>query len=334
MSTNDSTGLLFNNIAGNLVIPQGFNFKNASGSIFAFTCNLDACTRVCDDWLNSNLTQAEDVEDGETYYRYVPLAPMVYVGFFDYPLGHSINVKSLYKGNMPYQESWVAIGMAKLKYTKGIDEAEFATMGFFFPYLWMDSPLPMIAGREIFGFNKTIGELKFDSSSDSPDFLGVQAISFRDPSPDTASEQQNLIRITKKSEGENKKVVDPALMTQLFIKTLTGQEPGQPYTIPNTNVTIDPENLFTEAQFPIVCLKQLRDHANPDMANYRKIIETFCVGVSINSFNWLEDKYELSLERNTLFPIGEMFGMASSQPAIFSYQCGMSFDLIFGREVD
>lgn len=148
-------------------------------------------------------------------------------------------------------------------------------LAWFVPYIFVSNASALLAGREVYGFPKTIGDFEIPKPDQEPNFFSMDALMLKDYSPHTKAENQRLIEIKRTKIDNNphpiKEHENHESLMQHVIELLLGKSGS--IDIPGIGLPLKIAEYLLEMEAPAVCLKQFRDVEDGNKACYQAIIE-------------------------------------------------------------
>lgn len=171
-----------------------------------------------------------------------------------------------------------------------------------FAYAFVNKQYSLLAGREIFGYSKLLGDLHIPSYDESTGHFSLKATVFKGPYSQEEKEKKEIIKVVRQSmSGDTPKVktIDSA---QDFIQGLYRRvyPEGQVKFSP----TEEPISIFPylpKSTVPVIALKQFRDIQNHEIACYQALVESYFKPTQFIRGKWLLDPFELNIY-NYYFP--------------------------------
>lgn len=300
--------------------PFGFEDVNISG--FFLKADKSKLKAMCDKYLNSILSE----------YEYRPISSYVVLTYADMK-GRS---KAPSQADIGYvQESEVAFWVVVGKFKKGIVDIPVG-IGVFLPHLFLDNSFAMLAGREVYGFNKV--QAVFNSKPTAiynPEF-NMSTLGFKEFSRDSLAEifplisVKNLSKPSKStwSDGEHKKSIFE------LIEKIVDREHFLLEKLESS--FLDHLIKLFSPKVPMIFLKQFRDATDSSLACYQAIIEADAEPTHFNSGGFLDGEFEIKIEALANYPLIEEFGFDMPDGKCvtdFGFWLDFSFELDNGVEI-
>lgn len=262
--------------------------------LFLIDADWDALEDLCDRYLNLG---------GPTVYR--PFAP--FVMFY----ASAMDVRSTVDDIGACAEKdfgfWVPVLAGH------IEGAEFKAERFvtFTPYIWVDTSVPLVGGRTVFGFPKNLGALNMPASVSDPAVFSVSTQVLPVYGPNSRVVERPLIECHKRDAGlweELKQIwLGGENILEAIEEILKRQGPGR-FPVPTVELLMQfLRDLGKE--LPMVYLKQF-----PDVTDVRKACyQAICEGpISITSGikgGWLPGEYGVTIHNYESHQIVKNLGL-------------------------
>jgi uncharacterized protein with NAD-binding domain and iron-sulfur cluster len=258
--------------------------------------------------------------------RFHPL-PCVLVLFLDAP---ELTSTTETMGYIPDQECALCVPVVRMT-------VEGPKAAFWMPYLFINSSLGMVTGREVWGFQKEISTLEFPAPGAPSSRFAASATIFPKLAPQTPGELRPLVTIAgpalPRVDGAGWKRpedLDEAIRRELRAgigKLLAASLPVE--------LALDVASTFSLLDVNIVNLKQFRDAVDPTRACYQAIVEgplrldalTFAGG------GFLGGGYHLSITPCESHRIVEDLGLAGPEIDVhrLAFYANIGFTALPGR---
>ena len=162
------------------------------------------------------------------------------------------------------------------------------------PYLLIDSGLGMTTGRDVWGYNKTKGEMRIPGGAkdDPAEFAGATMI-YPTLAPNTRGQFVDLLKVTRTDQSTlgplNSEWATGADIMAAINKALGGWQ-----DVISSKVH-DFLKLAIGVYVPTVNLKQFRDEENNKLACYQSLVDCEAQMTRLKGAGLLPGKYELSV---------------------------------------
>ncbi len=202
-------------------------------------------------------------------------------------------------------------------------------LAWFVPYIFVDSALAIVEGREIFGFPKEIGWLAIPEDHTETEQLTLDAHAVqRFDSLDLQGRRQRLLAISRAGDAPSARTARPLQEFADVVRIFSGLIGERHWLLPpDLTFVSDLLKDVVHHQGRIVALKQFPEAQNTDQACYQAIVETPLEATSFRQGALLAGEYELTLGDFDSHPIRRDLGLQASQRAILGYW--LDFDFTF-----
>ena len=292
---------------------------------FMFDADEAALQAVCDRYLNAP-------SNGRV--RYVPLVPRVLLIFAEFGRLGSQDSPDSQKGIMT--EIDVAFWMP----VAAVDPAGVAQkpkhLSWFIPYIFVDNPLAIASGREVYGYPKEQGTFVIPESRADPSLFAVDTNVCALFGPEAPQEHRRLFEVRRtdhigggivgKAWGDLKDAFQDSM--RLFV----GND-GKA-SLSSVELLVDVFEYLVHDEVPTVFLKQFRDAADPSLACYQALIEAPSRVLKFRSANLVLGDYELTVFPFQSHPIVADLGLGGPKvQALAAWQADFDFVLGKGRAI-
>ncbi len=239
--------------------------------------------------------------------RFQAASSVVLLNFVDIAALSSADPPDSWLGRVPEKE--VAIWVPVLDQRR-------ASLLWSVPFIFVDSSIAMVAGREAYGFPKQLGQIRIPKDSSAPQSLELSAVCLRKHAPTSVARSQWIVRVRRpaglastpltpawNSAGDFVRGLGAKLAPTVGGGGQTGPGPGQigHYLLSlarqEARMLGDVEvamllgwQLLAE-RLSMVFLKQFRDAAHPLEACYQGITKVTNTVAAFRSGNFLPDDY-------------------------------------------
>ncbi len=285
--------------------------REARIAAFLLPARLEALRALCDTYLNTPT-------DGAVAYK--PLALYILLLYAEMQI-QSLDARDQAIGWMPETEVgfWIPT-------TTRTNQA-----GWFLPYLFVDNPYAILAGREVYGFPKTWGHFEKAASIHNPEFA-VDVWGFSEFDAQAEGKSQQLLEVRKSDRSAPDAAPETwtswdaarsALIRLLF-------KDWQPQADDN-NTRGFPEKI------PLVFLKQFRDATDSRKVCYQAIIEAAAQPGTFYDGGFIDAAYTLTCHSLASHPIADTLGLnvdsSGAAQALAAFWLRLDFTLGPGVEV-
>jgi uncharacterized protein with NAD-binding domain and iron-sulfur cluster len=207
---------------------------------------------------------------------------------------------------------------------------------FWMPYIFVDTSIAMATGREVWGFAKEIGALKFPEITDAEARFVTEATIFTRFDQSTKGEFAKLVEVHK--GGSTLGPLDEAWhdATEALQGIVAALEAGGAALIGGDWDLI--ENFFRQVlsrEVPMVNLKQFRDAKDPTCACYQALIESACRLERVHAGGLLGGDYVLDITPCDSHPIARDLGLSTGTglEVKLALWIDMDFSVLPGTEI-
>jgi hypothetical protein len=306
---------------GDLIAPQPYLSTGSTMCWFVLEAQQAALQSLCDRLLNI----------GRVNYR--PLLPVVAFVASDLKRTFSLNEAEDTGWTREKDYSfWVPLVAGEV----GKDGFKPQRIVWFQPYLWVDSGAALTAGREIFGMEKSLGELRWDAGS--PPSFGVRTLVTRG-TPDSETKLGDLIRAHAPGHAH------PGILERFTELARVVQELGHSIVrgvglaerggLPFDLAFLDD---LLHGRMTMVALKQFPKAETLDDACYQAIVEVPTMPHSPVRGHWLTGQYQVDIKRWASHEIVRELGIQASAIDADGWQSAralahfqLEFDFVLGR---
>jgi hypothetical protein len=201
---------------------------------------------------------------------------------------------------------------------------EFATrLVWYMSYVIVDDSLAVAMGREVYGFPKELGN--FDQqppvgpggpASTFLERLKVETLAVKEYGPAAAPSFQPVVEIRRTgaepgAAARTWETLEEA--AREFLGILAG---GDRVTLPGLGIVHEMFEFFEHREYPLIFLKQFRDHADGNLACYQAVVEALVRVGKFRSAGWLPGTYEVAIESYASHPIVADLGLGGGTPPV------------------
>jgi hypothetical protein len=307
-----------------MAFPAPFELDGARFNNFLYSADPEKLQKVCDKWFNIP-------SDGEVYYQ--PLLPVVLVTFADYQKSAPDVVPYKDWGFVKYREVIFSIFVVRLKKEGEVWLADH--VGALVPYIFVDDPLVMAAGREVYGMPKMMAHIQVPGKLDggAPRF-GIETLSTFKFDPNTPFHNMPIAGVEQEAGSAKGKSPhrweDMETAFREIKKLIFGDDH---ITLPDFDLLVEIEQIFLDQKLPFSSLRQLRSIDSSENAAYQSIIDFYARMERFDGAGFLHGNYPLNLPDNALFPIAEDLGLKNGQLADAAFWIEWNFVFETGVEV-
>ncbi|HBK56119.1 MAG TPA: hypothetical protein DDZ76_07535 [Xanthomonadales bacterium] len=243
--------------------------------------------------------------------RYVPLVSRVILGFADLAKGYCLG-QDRHVGWMPEIDVAFWVPLARVRRVAGIDFIE--RIVWYMPYVFVDTPLAVAAGREIWGFHKQMASFQVPKSPTDRAQLVVEGLAIPHYNPDREVTRHRILEVLRTDAphvGEIEKAWQGA---EEGLRDFLGVFlDGGKIRLPGLGLLAEAADFIAHHDVPIVFLKQFRDVHDGARACYQAIIEANAQMTKFRSGGWLPGEYQVNITPLESHPIARDLGLAGDQ---------------------
>jgi len=202
---------------------------------------------------------------------------------------------------------------------------------FYCPYIFVTNSFAMAAGREVFGYPKTIAWTKPPTSPADPGPLWAETMVLPRYDPSTDLVRKRVLTLSREG-GEPDLLSFGAGDAVAAVATLIERLLEAGVEIEATLLLGMLGDLFS-VKVAMVFLKQFRDASTPDRAAYQAIVEAPARVTAFRGAGLLPPGWTLEIERYDSLHPGEALGLGARQSVDLGFWLDFDFALDLGREV-
>ncbi len=315
---------------GDLTVQPPFQLDRPSMFCFWFQSDCQKLQNILDKRLNF-------ANNGK---RYVPFTSSVMLIFADTP--HAYSGSDQDQGFITMNEAvfWILA----VEQEQDGNKWKSKRLVWFIPYIFVDNPVELIAGREVAGYPKALAEVIMPKNFHYANSFVINPSSYAKFGVNSQFMVNRLMSIDNQSpESSLMEEVNSASQAISNMKSFAaGFRNSGAGICPNViNGIGDVFRLFDNfmsdlfsAQMPAVFLKQFRSASNDGKACYQAIVESSFV---INGFHgaWLlkAQNYSLNINHLDSFPVANDLGFYTGQKPTHALWANVSFANTSGQEI-
>jgi len=235
-------------------------------------------------------------------------------------------------------------------------DPDFPELNWYIPFIYLDADSPRVAGREIYGYPKQLGQIDIqpdrvnDGATQPPQSLELRATVIHDPA-DTEAQLATILEVSGPKSGAASvcKLYDQAsdMFADLLghIKgagPLAGANPAPRDSDDGLDPAREGQVILENAQLSNignVFLKEFRDCVDPRRTCYQAVCKTDTIPGRFRSGGRLDPRaFTIKVHRHTSEPLSEYL-LGENPPACgqieptFAYWLDIDFDLTRGRVI-
>ncbi|MFL5350527.1 MAG: NAD(P)-binding protein [Hyalangium sp.] len=258
---------------------------------------------------------------GRGHVRYVPAAPFVVLAAAFAGRAFSGDPEHRRLGYMP--ETDVAFWVPAWAMRPGKGGLIPERLVWFLPHIFVSTGAAAAAGREIYGFPKSVVELEVRRSGHALDYLSVVGEVLTRHSPETCGTRARILEVTRN---------DAAPGPLRSVAELIGKLPGPFDTSGSWASAI--ARRFTMDEVTIAFLKQFRDVQHTDRACYQAIIEAKATVQNMRGYGPIPGGFQVSWGDHASHPFTTDLGLEpGGQQALAATWVDFDFVMESGREI-
>lgn len=312
-------------LGGSQTAPQPYSIEGARFYAFLLDARFPALEAYVDRVLNGPA-------GGKVIYK--PLVGRVMLGLME--------AARIYDGPPDHRTFWIPerdlafwIPVVKIHHLGPFEVA--TRLDWYMSYVIVDDPWAVASGREIYGFPKALGQ--FDQEPpigpDGPSStlltrLSVATQTVVEYGPEARAMPRPLIEIRR--TGHPVPAAERAWETieeaaREFLGVLFD---GEHVTIPGLGMVREVVEFLEHRDYPLIFLKQFRDHADGQLACYQAVLEAPVRVTSFRKAAWLPGRYEVSITPYASHPIVADLGLGGPTPSVVA-AAYLDFDFEIGN---
>lgn len=307
--------------SGGFLERPSFHMKDTQMYAFFVKGDKRKLQKLVDTELNALTTYSEK-------YQFKVLSDHIMLSFADIQHCYSDYPADYQKGYGPEVDVcfWVPVANVVNKEGKTYVKDVF----WYTPYIWVDSPIAMVAGRDIYGYPKTMGQFELPSP-EAPNLFTAKVNSFKTFSPDTEAAWNNILSVNNLTPNES-----PIEQWDDAIDAFKGIYDTAKSLL---DIPVDWQGLqqmfelLLKPQIPQLFLKQFPD-ATGQYALYQGLISAPAKVSDFKKGGVLLGNYQLNIEQVDSIPLAETLGLSiGSQDIAFGFWLNFDFYVPAGKEL-
>jgi hypothetical protein len=285
---------------------------------FVFHADRTALQALCDRHLNN---------PASGHVRYVPLVSSIVAGFANIHKGYSLTPPDSGFGWMPEIDVALWILVARVKSLGPIPIIE--RIGWYMPYVFVNSPAAVAMGREIWGFHKSLGTTLMPEHETDEALFAVDALAFPEPNSSKEIVSRRIFDVRridqKQLNGPTKPWPDAGSAFRELMKAFVAEE---------SKLILDVAKLLGLDDMALIFLKQFRDVSNGALACYQSIVEADATVTRFGGGGLLPGQYQMTIQPLASHPIVTDLGLSGQQlQSSFAFRVNYDFTMNEGVEV-
>ncbi len=272
----------------------------------------------------------------------------------DYVLANFVDIPSLKSADPA--EKWLGLVREReLAIWMPIVDARHRRMAWAIPYIFVDSDMALVGGRETYGFPKQLGKITMPTKAFVPKALSVDALSLKTYGPTHVASQHQVLRIANPTVEEVPLVrtwtTPLEMMRELALRVARRSDAAKDLRITEEILGLVTHpfdrladrvgelaaglllaNQLSEANILMVFLKQFRDAEYTNSACYQAIVEVSNAVSAFAGGGLLPDGYEIDVADLASEPILRELGIRSNpQRSDVAFWLEFDFTINMGR---
>ena len=209
------------------------------------------------------------------------------------------------------------------------------------PYLMIDVGLGMITGRDVWGYNKSLGTTTIPLDPADPGVFSCRTLVFDTFAKTTQGTVETLIEAARTDGAARGDLVPQWNAAAGLLRTLD-EVLGPWQALGAVELGLDVLGLMIERDVPVINLKQMRDTRYTDLAVHQELVEAMLHVPKFHAAGLLHGDWTVKVRRCDSHQIGTDFGLPTggaapgqlfTVPAKFAFWAKLDFDAASGRTV-
>ena len=253
-----------------------------------------------------------------------PLAPMVMLSIGD--IANVVPLTPPYKTYGSVNEAQLAVWVPVVQVTGAGAEKTAKNFWMFTSYIWVDNPMSMATGREMYGWPKSMGIIHLPDEADAS--LSLQTYGL-DYDPANQPSYLDLLRLTPTVNpvGESRVGTTVGAFAQAVVDTVKAQH--QLDLTARFGIAVELTDDAVDMALPEIYLKQIRSIECGTNAALQQICDSHA-GIETVSFQQLPTSYALSIQKVDSHPLALDLGIADQEVKV-AFKIEMDFRQDVGR---
>lgn len=305
---------------GEMALRSPYIMQDVAMSAFVLGARRRALSSLLDRYLN---------EPGQGHVRYVPAAPFVVLAAAFAGRAFSGDPVHRRVGYMP--ETDIAFWVPAWALRPGRGGFLPKRLVWFMPHVFVTTGAAATAGRELYGFPKTVVDVEVSRTGHQLDRLSVTGEVLDRHSPETCGRRARILEITRTSADPGPSAIPVGEPRRAFADVLGGFL--RPLGVP-ASWSASIVNHLAARQVTLAFLKQFRDVEHTDRACYQAIVEARATVQELRGFGPLPGAHRISWGDYASHPFAFDLGLeAGGQEALAGAWVDFDFVMESGREV-
>jgi hypothetical protein len=206
-------------------------------------------------------------------------------------------------------------------------------LGLWMPYIFINSSLGMVTGREVWGFQKEIATFSFPAAGDPSAKFVANAMIFDPLAQSTQGKLAPLVTVAKPGLF-GAPTPKSSRREDAFGEILDAISKGTGALLAHlTQEVVDVANLLDGSSVTAINFKQFRDAVDPTRACYQAIVESPMRLDVLSGFGLLGGGYRLSITPCQSHTIAKDLGLAAEVDVAAAFFVDMGFSALAGKVV-
>ena len=253
-----------------------------------------------------------------------PLAPMVMLSIGD--IANVVPLTPPYDTYGSVNEAQVAVWVPVVQVTGSGADKKVKNFWMFTSYIWVDNPMSMATGREMYGWPKSMGIIKLPDATDESLSLQTYGLDFA-PGNQPSYIDLMLLTPTTNPVGESRAGATVAAFARAVVDSVKAEH-GLDLT-DGLGVDIDLADDAVEMALPEIYLKQIRSIECGTDAALQQLCDSHAT-IEAVSFQELPTSYALTIKHVDSHPLATDLGIADQELKV-GFKIEMDFRQDVGR---
>lgn len=179
------------------------------------------------------------------------------------------------------------------------------------PYLMIDVGLGMVTGRDVWGYNKTLGQTTMPLRPDDPGVFACRTLVFDTFAAQTKAEVKTLIEVTR-TDAASRGALTTSWTEGAGLLRAIADHLGPWSLLEDLGFAVDLLGLLLERDIPVINLKQMRDTRFTDRAVHQELVEAVLQVPAFSGAGLLSGTHAVKFRRCDSHRIVDQFGFQAS----------------------
>jgi len=181
------------------------------------------------------------------------------------------------------------------------------------PYLMIDVGLGMVTGRDVWGYNKTLGSTTMPKSPNDPAIFNCQTLIFETFAPTTQARVDTLVEVARTDTAAPPAVAPASTDGSALLKAIaTALGPWPLNWFEDIELAIDVLSLLRGMDVPVINLKQMRDTEQTHLAECQSLVEAMLQVTDFKGGGLLDGSYTVNIRKCDSHQIATDFGFPAA----------------------